>query len=238
MRTQIRYNEEILDEDVPFTVQAILACSRLCYFRREMYVYCHRLGSSTQSRISVEKVYSVFKTAMDFFKIWIENGSNEEQREIMSYLYKSLLAYCRNIYIRLPLEKRYQIKNRVKDVPLENELFDLLVDENLPGNYVQTIDIEKLNQIKEYSRVIIYGAGNYAVDIYMLLKKQFVNICGFAVTEYNQNESIIDGKPVLLAEEWLREREKSLIIIGCKDSDKKEIYSHLEELGFANVMSL
>ena len=89
-----------------------------------------------------------------------------------------------------------------------------------------------------YLKIIIYGAGNYAVDLYLLLKKQYINIMGFAVTERSRNVALIDGKPVLPAEEWMWDRDEALILLGCSDSFKERVVKHLDELGFGNVMSV
>lgn len=238
MRSNVRFGEDIISEDVPFTVNAMLACQKLCYLRKEMYVYCHRWGSLSQNRLTWKNLYSAFKIFMEFFDIWLYSANDAQRREAMVYLYRHLLAYCKNIYMRLPLEERSRAKESISVDARAAELFDLLVEENLEGNYVQEISPEKLKRIRSYLKIIIYGAGNYAVDLYLLLKKQYINIMGFAVTERSRNVALIDGKPVLPAEEWMWDRDEALILLGCSDSFKERVVKHLDELGFGNVMSV
>lgn len=96
--------------------------------------------------------------------------------------------------------KGYDIHNSV--------MYCLLIEDSLPRKYVQKISEKNLNTIKKYRYIIIYGAGNYATDIYILLKKQFVDIMGFAVTKYDNNVSTIDEKPIMAIEDWLEYKKE------------------------------
>lgn len=237
-RSNLRFRQDILSEDVPFTVYALLACEKTCYLRRELYVYCHRWGSITLNLTGEKTVYSAYAIAWEFFQMWFNCREDAEVRETMAHLYKYLLSYCKNVYMRLSDEERESVRKRISEDPYGLDLFELIVEEKLHGNYVARIDSEKLEEIRTYPKIVIYGAGNYAVDLYLLLKKQFVNVLGFAVTECSQNVSAIDGKPVLAAEEWMQDKSDALIILGCDKSSEEKIVAHLDELGFDNVMSI
>lgn len=237
-RSELRFRKDILSEDVPFTVHALLACQKACYLRRELYVYCHRWGSITMNLKNEKTMYSAYAIAWEFFQMWFDRRDDAETRADMAYLCKYLLAYCKNLYMRLSEKERQKVKGKIADNPYEMDIFELIVEEKLPGIFVPNIDSEMLEKIRAYSKIIIYGAGNYAVDLYLLLKKQFVNVLGFAVTECSQNVSAIDGKPVLAAEEWVQDKSDALIILGCGKASREGIAEHLDELGFDNVMSI
>lgn len=235
----IRFPEDIYSEDVPFTVEAMMHCSRLCYLRQALYIYCHRLDSITTRAVDAKRLYSMFRISMTFFQKWYMDTEKLSVSEwIMAYLFKRHLTYSKNLYMRLPPEKRKQAKQMVASDSHDAEMYNLLIEEQVPGMYVQELQEEKINEIQSYHQIIIYGAGNYAIDVYALLKKRFIDILGFAVTEYSNNVSCIDKKPVLLIEEWLGYRDNALIIIGTAKSSEKVILKKLSDFQFHNILTL
>lgn len=235
----IRFPEGIYGEDVPFTVKAMIQSKKLCYLRKELYVYCHRQDSITTRVVDARKLYSMFRISMIFFEMWYENREWSLPAKWGGvYLFKRYIAYCRNIYMRLSAEEREHAKELLLGDVYDLELYSLLIEEQLSGSFVQEIDKEQLEKIKSYQSIIIYGAGNYAVDIYMLLKKQAIDIVGFAVTKHKDNVFEIDKKPVLCIEEWLEYKENALIIIGTSKNLEEGILKNLYELKYKNILSL
>lgn len=235
----IRFPEDIYSEDVPFTVEAMMQCSRLCYLRRALYIYCHRSDSITTRAVDAKRLYSMFRISMTFFQKWYMNTERLPVSEwIMAYLFKRYLAYSKNLYIRLSREKREQAKQMVASESRDAEMYNLLIEEQLPGMYVRNIREDIISEIQLYQHIIIYGAGNYAVDIYTLLKKKSIDILGFAVTEYSNNVSRIDEKPVFRIEKWLDYRENALIIIGTAKNSEQMIQKNLARFQFHNILSL
>ena len=235
----IRFPEDIYSEDVPFTVEAMMHCSKLCYLRKALYIYCHRPNSITTSAVNAFRLYSMFRISMIFFEKWyIITEYSELSKWILAYLFKRYLAYSKNIYMRLSPEKRKQAKEMVSSDSHNAEMYCLLIEEQISGMFVQRINEEKISEIRSYQQVIIYGAGDYAVDIYRLLKREFIDILGFAVTEYGNNVSRIDEKPVLCIEDWLDYRDNALIIIGTARSSERIIMINLAKFQFHHVLSL
>lgn len=235
----IRFLEDIQNEDVPFTVDVIMKCSKLCYLRKDLYVYCHRSGSITTRSIDAYKLYSTFRISMILFDMWYMNKEKYGlSKWVLSYLYKQNIAYSKNLWLRLSQNEREKAKIKISGNAREAGLYCLFIEEQLEGMFVRRIEEEYLNVICKYKQIIIYGAGNYAVDIYMLLKKYSIDIKGFAVTKCSDEEARIDEKPVLAIEDWQDYREDTLIIIGTAKSSEKAIRTHLSELKFPNVLSL
>lgn len=238
-RHSIRFAEDVYSEDVPFTVEAMMHCSRLCYLRKALYIYCHRADSITTSSVSAYRLYSMFRISMNFFKKWyIGIEYSKLSKWTLAYLFRRYLAYSKNIYMRLSPEKREQAREMISSDPHDAEMYSLLIEEQLSGTFVQRISEEKISEIRSYQQIIIYGAGDYAIDIYRLLKKEPIDILGFAVTECGNNVSRIDEKPVLCIEDWLDYRENALIMIGTAKSSEGMILKKLSELRFHNVLSL
>lgn len=112
---------------------------------------------------------------------------------------------------------------------------DILIDEKEVEIIKRKWDETKLI-IEKFKRIMIYGAGLYAKQIYEFLKAKGYLPVYFVVSDVTENEKEIDGIEVKGAIELINE-EKSLFILAVKDFNaKKEIRENLENKGFIEIL--
>ncbi len=95
-------------------------------------------------------------------------------------------------------------------------------------------------ELSKFSRIIIYGAGNYAKLIYPILKKAGLKprIASFVVTDL-QSDSDIDGIPIRTMKEMTSiERANSIVLVAVSENYTDEIICTLYEHEFTHVLKM
>ena len=95
------------------------------------------------------------------------------------------------------------------------------------------------NALKEYTEILIYGAGVYAAKIYPKLCEMRMNakIEGFVVTEIKQQSFLFDQK-IRQVEEIQKSEEKRCILIAVNRSAEAEIVDTLKKKELGNYILL
>jgi Glycosyltransferases involved in cell wall biogenesis len=93
--------------------------------------------------------------------------------------------------------------------------------------------------LREYSKVIIFGAGKVGVILFEYLQNQGYNeIYCFAVTDNSNNPLAICGIPVKEINSLLEYRSDALILIATFANHHRDIINMLDELQFQNVLPI
>lgn len=96
---------------------------------------------------------------------------------------------------------------------------------------------EALNQ---YQKIVIYGTGNFAHEIYPQLIKYGLKekIVCFTQTQRNEDETLIDGIPVISIAQLNYDKSECVVLIAVSELYKEEIERTLFEYKYSNIISL
>ena len=92
-------------------------------------------------------------------------------------------------------------------------------------------------QSKQYNDICIYGAGIIARKIYNgFIRKNKINISSFLVSSISENDTNINGIPIIEIGNYKVKNEDVLIIVAVKESQHAMIARALDQYGFSNVV--
>ena len=118
---------------------------------------------------------------------------------------------------------------------VERHLYKVLLEGKFKSDIV---DKDILQKIKHYENVIVYGAGQIAVDTIRILEKEEIKVTNIIVTQKHENSFGINGIPVSEVKELAYLRETAVVILGVSEKYKKEISDNLRKYGFRNIVSI
>ena len=173
----------------------------------------------------------MFKIYCRLLKIW-GNGDYEEN------VSRALQKKCDSYFLqarRLYLRNHDMISEEDFSNPIEKHLFQVMLE----NAYTERkIDREVVNKIKKYNHVIVYGAGNYAVDVINALEKSGIIVTEIAVTAIHENTTGINNIEVYAIESLRKYRENAIVIFGVLKKNRKEIKEVLRRNGFCHYIEL
>jgi hypothetical protein len=122
--------------------------------------------------------------------------------------------------------------------PTTNHLYRLLISNLNQGMMARSIADNKLELIKNYSIVIIYGAGVVARDVLAFLDKSQIGILGFAVSKKENNPKNIMGNKIYCIDDLVQYREEAIVLIAVTEKYQKEILEKLTDMKFNNIIAI
>ena len=226
----LKFEEGFLAQDALCSLQAILLGKRMVVVNHKYHIY-RRRGGSMSTNVSPMKAVSMFKIYCRLLKIW-GNGDYEEN------VSRALQKKCDSYFLqarRLYLRNHDMISEEDFSNPIEKHLFQVMLE----NAYTERkIDREVVNKIKKYNHVIVYGAGNYAVDVINALEKSGIIVTEIAVTAIHENTTGINNIEVYAIESLRKYRENAIVIFGVLKKNRKEIKEVLRRNGFCHYIEL
>jgi hypothetical protein len=233
-------------QDPPFFAEVVARANKIYVIPDVVYIYrkydktvdydniqiLHDCVRGVYKTISVSRQNKMKKLYSDMWNIFLNTFLNrfyigiykgdEELYEILKLIYSE---YCPEL-----LEDNETIRN-YKFLDKKEEII----------SYVEAYK-EKLSElagtISQYSKIIIYGAGEYGKRLYDFIEslgKEF-EVC-FAVSDIKGDNTTARGKCVYEIKDFLSDRESALVIAAVKDDRKKEeMISNAKNIGFKNVI--
>lgn len=96
-----------------------------------------------------------------------------------------------------------------------------------------------INEIKEYSKIFIYGAGVVGISVLSSLEKNLISPECFIVTRKKENVSYLQGYKVIEVDEITNdERINGIFLVSVKDKDQYSIIRNLFSRGCRNVIAV
>lgn len=86
------------------------------------------------------------------------------------------------------------------------------------------------------NKLIVYGAGKYAAITFAKLTEKRTSPHCFVVSDKNCNPQCLFGIPVKGIDEFISENETVTVMIGVSEKYYSEVWKHLRDLGFKNVI--
>lgn len=136
----------------------------------------------------------------------------------------------------------WQLMEKIKQMPdcfFEQSNRDY-INRYIIAPHVMNYDIYRkalFDEIGHYSKVIIYGAGEYGKRALKILNANTA-VYAFAVTKQDKNPEVINNIPVYEINVLIPIKEEVLIIIATKIQKQIQIINLLQKLGFKNIITL
>lgn len=226
----LRFEEGFLAEDALFSVQAMLRGQRMAVVNYKYHIY-RRRGGSMSTNVSPEKAVSMFKIYCRVLQIWANGDYGEAVSKALRKKCDDYYAQARRLYLR----NSGQISSENFDSHVEKHLFQIMLEK---AQGMERINEEIVDRIKKYEHVIVYGAGNYAVDVINTLVKSKITVTEIAVTAIHENTTGINNIPVYAIESLQKYNEHSIVIFGVLKKNRKDIKEVLKRNGFYHYIEL
>lgn len=223
----VKFESGILHEDVPFAVISMWMAKRVYYTNRECYVWRHRVNSiTTQDKTNkhIEGRVIGLKKILDFL---YEYPVNDVYYEVIE---KFVEKQCLEIKYNFQEIKTsvYAFKNDFRN--------KLMLEVFLMPEKIVRIKEECLQELRQWSHIIVYGAGKIAslfLDSIGTLNKC---IRGIVVTDPNSNQEYFYGHKICSIDEMLGYRENTLVCVALSRKNYDEVSDILENAGFKHIV--
>lgn len=224
------FPDGLLGEDALFSFQAMLAGKRMVIINKCYHVY-RRHGGSMSTNVTARKAVSLFKIYCRLLKFWNGNTYDAEVNQEIEMHLETLYLQVERLYFR----NKNEITETMFENLVERHLYKVLLEGKFKSDIV---DKDILQKIKHYENVIVYGAGQIAVDTIRILEKEEIKVTNIIVTQKHENSFGINGIPVSEVKELAYLRETAVVILGVSEKYKKEISDNLRKYGFRNIVSI
>lgn len=225
-RMEIRFSERTLCDDLGYTLGLMLSNEgNFIYLKDSFYNYCRREGSISSNVSSGKFLCGI----MDVIFSYVETKGN---------LPKNLqdLLYCilANLYMALSVEERNVFFKHIND-KYGSEVIDDIVSVHC-SRFFKHIDMV-FNELKQHNgEIYIYGAGNYAIDLYRVLKTYDMCVSGFVVSSLDGNPVTIDGIQVLKLSDNAYKISDCIMLVATHPKHHDNIARILGEFNINNVV--
>lgn len=227
VKNSISFYEGIVCEDMLYYYYLYSSADRITDCNRKLYIYRQRSNSVSYSQKS-KMALSYFTVIVNIYSDIMKKNFSEEDQDI-------IFKYIELLYKSYKLFKRYMDRDFRKCGRRELRLFDIL---NSPNPIKYVVDDYDLVKVKNAENVVIYGAGQVAVDMIDYMNGNNISVNLIAVTDVKGNPCSIDGIPVVPVSEIPKEliNEKTIIVVGTDKRYHDGIISCLKNAGFSNYI--
>lgn len=217
----------IIHEDVLFNYELFVRSRRCMCINEKKYMYNRRENSTTISADCVKSLYG--------YLVCIHSILNKQTHYSKASVF--LYATCGFLghYQKEAERVLYKIDRRISFAGWNNEiveLYNILFNKYINYNLI----LEKLEYIKSFSVIYIYGAGVAAEQMFKILNAKDIKITGVLVSSATENKKNIYGHRIAIADEFDGEIASALILICVTEKYRNNIIETLDGRGFNNVL--
>lgn len=235
LRNNIKFYEGIIHEDVLFTFRALFKAERAICIEKCYYYYRHRENSITTKHKSVENLRGYFICYYEILHFWLHTPLKSAVNMAIDEQLTKIYLMIKQQYNRL--EEKASIKEICGDDIKMQHLFKVLfANEQIPRYYTSLEG--KINQIKGYEVVVVYGAGVVAKETLEVLRENGVEVHSVAVSAFDDNPLQIKGIPVRLIDDLADLSNKAIVLIAVTPKYQQDIENKLQLLNFKNILSV
>lgn len=222
----IRFSEGSLCDDLEYTLGLMLSKEgKFIYLKESFYNYCKRDGSISSNILSGIFLCNVLDSIFYYVRT---------KGDIPSKLRELLYGILANLYVALNWDERNIFLRHIN-----TNYSDRLMDEILSvrcSRFFYKID-EVITAVQQHSaNIYIYGAGNYAVDLYRVLKAYGICVSGFVVSSLDGNVASIDDVKVFNIDDVACKICDSLILVATLPRHHDKILQTLTCLEITNIV--
>lgn len=229
---KLEFADGLLAEDQLFSLKGILLGKRMMVINENYHVYRRREGTLS-TKVTPLMMISLFKNYCALLEFWNEHSFEKEVQSIISDHLMNILINAKREYARYgELISREDFEEGA-----ERHLFEVLVLQEYEKS-LSKIGDTILQKIRKAEKVIIYGAGRYALEVTEKLNRNGVSVACYAVTKIHQNMKNINGTPIYEIADLLDLKEKAIIVVGVAGRNRDEVIKTLKEYGFFQYVLL
>ena len=217
-------------EDEAFAFEAIVRADRIMYLPKPFFIRRYRAGSAMTSKMGLRNFMSYFQ-ALDLM-LNISHNLGLDSNEVRSNIGRIFFA-CKRLFEQLkregidPGEKLAQDPSLFSSYLVFSSSQDFFLHYGLLSPHVN-------EQIAQYERLYIYGAGAIASDVFDMLALTGHAIEGFLVTSLDKNPSAFKGHHVRELAEVPCDRD-ALVIVSVTDGYRADVEQALDSAGWNYV---
>lgn len=228
---EIRFYENSINDDFAFAILLLLRVGKTAIVKNEMYVYMQRKKGN---------ITSVAKTRSLVMETYIH--AIELRKILVSKCIKGDLADELFIYMLVILLNDYYKKREICESEYR-EVLELINRDNVKNLFDKAekqsqygiVNPQKLKQLSNYSKVYIYGSGNYGIDLYRILDQSGIRVEAFLET--NPVKNIKYNVPVFKFSES-EFNENSAVIVAVSERYREEVLQAVDDIGKAVLVDI
>lgn len=233
-KNQLVFYEGIYHEDNLFSVLCAIKAEKVKYVCRKLYIY-RRRDNSIMSTMSEQRMKSFFIVFVELWNYWKEHELTESMNIV-------LRKYLMEIVCRMKSMQAYYPDTMELGIAGEPEqlMFELLCLQEKEKYRFVGFSKEQINKIKQEKEVLIYGAGEAAIETIRFLKRQGVEVKNIIVSNKKNNVQSIYNISVVQYDEISISKDM-LIVIAISIENRtaiENVKKKLLELGYINFMLL
>lgn len=211
------FSEHTINDDLQFTCCLLSNIKRVLFLNKYLYVYYHRRTGSISN-----KVNSLY-FCQECINLGIATYNLVPNKSVAKKILKYNLAFAINKSLLLSNNIYKDIKLYGEQKTKENNVYNIFQEAQTYSLYTSD-RFKRLKDLKS-REVYIYGAGNYAVDIFRTCSAHEVKVKGFIVSNNSNNREEIAGIRVLNINSILP-GSQDILIIGTSEKFYNEILSN------------
>lgn len=232
----ILFYDGILYEDMLFTFQCLIKAQKVYSVNRKLYRYRVRQTSIMTTEITAKNIESYVISICEMMKLYLQNDFCQEMNQaIEGYVRKVSREYI-SVYRKWGNRKLETVL--LKDNPEYLKLYRTFSELFINSGKLLHIDSERIERIRQYPYIVLYGAGDIARSTLEILDQHDISIHGIAVSDADGNRKSLLGNSIKVLQDYSEIREECLVLIGTIPRYYSEIREQLRENGFFQWMEM
>lgn len=229
---ELQFFPELIHEDNLFSFYAWMKVDRIAYLKKKFYIY-RRRDDSIMYTLNFRRVESLFVIFCEILKYWNNNKFTHEEDE-------AIKEYADMIYRAYINKKKYFESHKPLTIGSETEkyLFEKFWGESYVRYKYAFLNKDKVLQLQNASKVIIYGAGTVGGETIRLLEENNINNLLVAVTNCDINANKIEKHIIHNIKDLVYLKEEAIVILAVVPKYYDSMLENLKELEFKHIMLL
>ena len=232
LENKLFFYEGIFHEDELYSFKSLMKAEKILCVNKKYYIY-RRRDESITSTIKYRHVESLFLIFNEVYNIW-------KTETFDASVEQAIETYLDYIFSHFQTRKKYFAEYQPLSLgnSADNYLFQKLFQMGKQQRKYAFLEEQKFNQIRNFERVIVYGAGLVGSETIELLEENAIKIDAVAVTSKSGNADQIKGYDIYTIQELSQWKEDAIVILAVVEKYHAAIIENLKENGFINVILL
>ncbi len=217
-RNRIRFPEDCVHEDEPFSLKAFLLAKRMRHLSEEFFIRRFREESVMTKPLSPKNLYGYLVCFYEMTNFVKEHGIRSKYTDYNIGKMWFLFSHSYPTFKHDPDLMQYFKRPEIRD------LFEMYMTAEDTQFYFLNKYIDDYIQIaKAYKKVYLYGAGKIGKKVYQSLVDQKISVAGFLVTAEEGNPESLFEVPVIPVSDFSREEKDYIVIISTSIDYRRDI---------------
>ena len=229
---KIEFENKTSAEDWIFTTTSLLIAQRVVFIDATLHTYVWHEQSLTTSH-HADKIKNAALNYISMLAFWMSHTFPQKTNYSIKKHMDRQAEHIRTMHVQYADVFSIEM---FEDL-MHQHLYQLVTNTNRPFILERKLDKDFIDKLNNFELVYIYGASDYAIQMYEQLLKWDVNVQGFVVTGFSRAKSIY-GLSVFKLEDICMDSDSVVFVLGVTSKNRKDIIENLERHGFHNYLSL